>query len=133
MAYVIDASIWITYLRGRAPGLPAKLVLHPPAEIKVPVVVWGELLLGAEKSSQTARVKRELEALLAPFELLPVSPAVAEEYARIRAELEACRQIIGPNDFWIAATALTHGATVVTQNVREFQRVQGLKVVDWTK
>jgi tRNA(fMet)-specific endonuclease VapC len=133
MPFLIDASIWIAHLRGRSPNLLAKLALHRADEIKVSVVVWGELLIGAEKSSQRARVMRELEALLAPYEFLSVSPKVAEHYAKVRAELEARGQIIGPNDLWIAATARAHGATVVTQNVGEFRRVNGLKVVDWTK
>jgi len=56
---------------------------------------------------------------------------VAERYARLRAELEGCGAVIGGNDLWIAATALAHGATLVTNNTGEFSRVPGLTIEDW--
>ena len=79
--------------------------------------------------------------LVRKIELLEGEPAiriccteeVAEHYARIRADLEKRGVTIGGNDLWIAATALAHGATLVTNNTDEFTRVPGLLIEDWTQ
>jgi len=99
----------------------------------IPMTVFGELMVGAEKSSQPERVLREIEALLERHELIDVTEDVAEHYARIRADLEKRGQVIGANDLWIAATALAHDATLVTNNTGEISRVPGLKIGDWTQ
>lgn len=71
-----------------------------------------------------------IERTLAPFRSLPFDDLAARRYAEIRDVLETRRQIIGPNDLLIAAIALTHGLTLVTNN-GEFRRVPGLAVEDW--
>lgn len=68
---------------------------------------------------------------LDPFERAAFDCSVRREYASIRAEFETHGKTIGPNDLMIAATAKAHGATLVTNNVREFERVPGLKVESW--
>lgn len=80
------------------------------------------------------RMKRSafVEALLERFPLLPVDLATARVHAQVWAELARAGRLIGPNDLWIAATALARGLTVVTANVREFDRVPGLAVEVWT-
>lgn len=68
---------------------------------------------------------------LQPFEVVPADADVARHYALLRAGLETRGEIIGPNDLWIAATALAWGATLVTGNTREFRRVPRLHVENW--
>ena len=75
---------------------------------------------------------RQIEVLLEAHEIIEITEEVAEHYARIRADLEARGAVIGGNDLWIAATALAHGATLVTNNTEEFSRVPGLLLEDWT-
>lgn len=70
-----------------------------------------------------------------PFsiEIVPFEDAASEEYARVRAELETSGSPIGPNDLIIAATVCSEEGTLVTRNTREFRRVEGLELVDWTE
>jgi tRNA(fMet)-specific endonuclease VapC len=68
---------------------------------------------------------------LAPFASLPFDDRAAEHYGRIRADLTARGDLIGPNDLLIAAIALAHNLILVTHNVREFSRVGGLLWEDW--
>jgi tRNA(fMet)-specific endonuclease VapC len=68
---------------------------------------------------------------LSPFFSLPFDDAAARHYAEIRDDLESRGQTIGPNDLLIAAIARTHGLTLVSNN-REFSRVVGMHVEDWT-
>ena len=67
--------------------------------------------------------------LRAPFAVLPWSMEISWQYGKIYRQLQSTGQLIGTNDLWIAATALVHGMPVVTNNVEEFQRVNGLEVV----
>ena len=72
-----------------------------------------------------------METTLAPFVSLPFDDQDAVEYAKLRHSLELAGTVIGPYDLQIAAICLRHAATLVTNNVREFSRVNGLKVEDW--
>lgn len=91
----------------------------------------GELLTGAEKSSNPRAAKRRIGALTTVAAVLPLTPEAATCYGPIRAALERTGTSIGPNDLWIASQAKAEGLTLVTDNEREFQRVKGLKVVNW--
>ena len=95
------------------------------------LITYGELLFGAEKGKST---KQTLEILhrfaeLVPALLLPQSAAM--RYAAARATLEKAGTPIGANDLWIAAHALAENTILVSNNVREFERVPGLKVENW--
>lgn len=94
-------------------------------------VVWAELLHGARKYEKRDQRVARIEQTLSPFRSLPFDDAAAHRYAEIRDTLETRGQVIGPNDLLIAAIALTHGLTLVTNN-REFSRVPGLNIEDWT-
>lgn len=94
--------------------------------------MYAELLVGAEKSSQPNRVLQQIETLLEAHEIIEITDDLAEHYARTRAILERRGVIIGGNDLWIAATALAHGATLVSANTGEFTRIPGLAIEDWS-
>ena len=132
MAWFLDTNACIMHLRGRHPQLSARWRQHRAEDIAIPLTVYAELLVGAEKSSQPERVLQQIELLLSAHEIVETTEEVAEEYARIRADLERRGLVIGGNDLWIAATAQAHGATLVTNNTGEFSRIPALVVEDWT-
>jgi tRNA(fMet)-specific endonuclease VapC len=93
-----------------------------------------ELWYGAEKSSQQSRNEWKLRSFIADdIEVLDFSNEDARAAAQIRAELERKGTRIGEYDTLIAGQALARGMTLVTANTREFHRVQGLQVEDWTQ
>ena len=99
----------------------------------VPAVVIYELRHGlARLPPQAARPRLQaLEALLATLRVLDFDEGCAQVAAKLRSQLEALGTPMGPHDVLIAATALRHGAALVTRNPREFSRVLGLEVIDW--
>ncbi len=133
MAWFLDTNVCIMHLRGRHPQLGARWKQHRAEDLAIPLTAYAELLVGAEKSSQPERVIGQIELLLEAHEIVEITEEVAEHYARIRADLERRGVTIGGNDLWIAATALAHGATLVTNNTGEFTRVPGLLIEDWTQ
>ena len=97
----------------------------------VNVIVVGELLFGLDKR-RTQRLRQRVEGVLSRLEEVALEPEVGPRYAALRLALERTGTPIGANDLWIAAHALTLGATLVTANEREFRRVDGLRVENWT-
>ena len=116
----------------RAPGGPIARRIAAVGEdaIATSPVVAGELRFGALRTGNAA-LRERVEELLARLPILPLHEAVSDAYARVRLALEHVGTPIGPNDLWIAAHALADGRVVVTGNVREFRRVEGLNVEDW--
>ena len=127
----LDSCICIDLLRGKLPATYEVMRASDPRLFGIPSVVEAELLTGAEKSAHARENRLLVERFLVPFARIPFDSRCAIEYARIRATLEGQGQRIGPNDLMIAATALANGAALVTSNVREFQRVPGLRVESW--
>lgn len=133
MAWFLDTNACITYLRDTSPQLSARWQQHRADELAIPLPVYAELLLGAEKSNRRDRVLGEVQSLLLAHRLVELNDDVAQQYARVRADLEPRGLMIGNNDVWIAATALAHGAVLVTNNTDEFSRVANLSIEDWTQ
>ncbi|WP_139651941.1 type II toxin-antitoxin system VapC family toxin [Raoultibacter phocaeensis] len=127
----LDTCVCIEFLRGTMPNVFKALKAHDPQEIALPAVVEAELRCGALKSAKPQENLLKVELFLAPFKSIPFDSPCAEEYGIIRAELEKDGRVIGPNDLMIAATTRAHLATLVTDNVKEFERVRGLAVESW--
>ena len=135
MGVLIDTSILIEFERGRLNLEPQLARGGEEEEFFLSVVTASELLHGVHRAVEPeVRTKRSalVEGLLERFPLLPLDLAAARVHAQVWAELAGAGKMIGPNDLWIAATALAHGLTMVTANVREFDRVPGLIVEVWT-
>lgn len=131
MKYLLDTNIWIFYLKHASSPVLTRLRTTPTSDVAVCSIVWAELLHGARKyEKREVRIQR-IEQTLAPFRSLPFDDAAARRYAEIRDELEVQGQVIGPHDLLIAAIAQNHGLTLVSNN-REFSRVAGLVMEDWT-
>jgi tRNA(fMet)-specific endonuclease VapC len=132
MMYLPDTNAWIAYVNPGASAVKARFRAHPPTDILFYSVVKAELLYGAYRSSRRADNLRLLAILFQQFRSLPFDDAAAEAYGRIRADLAAQGTPIGPNDLMTAATALANHLILVTHNTREFARVAGLVLEDWT-
>ena len=129
--FFLDANTCIYFLNGKSESIRAKVLATPPLEIKIPSVVKAELLLGAYKSKSPERTLEKLEAFLQPFEILAFDDSVSYVYAAIRKQTEEKGTIVGPNDLMIAATVKFHDGILVTRNVNEFSRVNGLLLENW--
>jgi tRNA(fMet)-specific endonuclease VapC len=129
--YLLDTDTCIAYLRQRPGILVQRIAARQPNEVRLCAVVKAELYAGALLSRQPAALRARIDAFVPPYHSLPFDDAASEHYARIRADLTARGQLIGPNDLLIAAIALANGLTLVTHNTREFNRVVGLTVEDW--
>jgi tRNA(fMet)-specific endonuclease VapC len=130
--YLLDTNICIYIQRQRPPQVLSRFQQLKPGEAVISVVTWGELLYGAEKSRQRIKVMRLLEEFTGMIPVLPMSEDVGRVYGVIRAALEARGEPIGSNDLWIAAQAKAADLTVISNNEREFKRVAGLRVHNWT-
>ncbi len=128
--YALDTNSLIYFFKGTG-RVAERLPQIPPREIAIPTVVLYELELGLAKSTDPVRRRNQLEDLLSVVELLPFGKTEARMAAKVRADLEMKGTPIGQIDTLIAGTALSHGAVLVTRNVREFGRVEGLTVEDW--
>ncbi len=129
--YLLDTNTCIGYLKGRAVGVRRRLSALPIEEVFVCSVVKAELFYGAMKSSNPEHTLAQQLEFLNRFVSLPFNDTSAVIYGRIRAQLTASGTPIGSNDLLIAVIALANDLTLVTHNVREFRRVEGLQIEDW--
>jgi tRNA(fMet)-specific endonuclease VapC len=131
MRFMLDTNICIYVIKRRPPAVLAALLTHESAGIGVSIITVCELAYGVVKSG-SARNQAALAQFLEPLSVADFDRSAATAYAKVRAGLEAAGTPIGPLDTQIAAHALSLGATLVSNNTREFARVPGLKLVDWT-
>ena len=132
MKYFLDTDTCIFALRQPDSPVRTHLQANRPEDVVVPAIVKAELLLGVAKSTSPRKAAKAVTQLLLPLTIVPFCGEAAVAYAKIRHNLESKGKLIGPNDLIIAATVLAHAGTLVTHNTREFKRVGGLKLVDWT-
>ena len=131
MGYLIETNIYI--LNRRPKEVIARFKWFEPGMIGVSTITVSELQYGAANSRSVARNRSRLDAFLAPLALLPYDDLAALAYGRIRFELERIGQPIGPLDQLIAAQAVSRRLVLVTNNVREFQRIEGLQIENWAE
>ena len=132
MRYVLDTNTIIYYIKGRYPALDLKLRHTPAQSVFIPSIVKAEIEFGAVKSRDYRKTIELYNRFFEAFTIVPFDEKMTADYGRIRADLERRGEVIGPNDLIIAATALSMEATLVTRNIAEFRRVEGLQVEDWT-
>jgi len=130
---LLDTNICIYIAREKPPSVLAHFRRHQRGDLAMSAITFGELLYGAAKSAQRERVRELLRELGNWVPALAADDTVAERYGALRAVLELKGRPIGNNDLWIAAHALALGIPLVTNNEREFDRVPGLKVINWAK
>ena len=130
MAFLLDTTILIAAIKGH-PAVAERLRSLEASQQLLSSVVLGELETGVLKSAWPERNREQLERVVNQLELISVDGAVAKAYGRIRAGIAQQGTPIGANDLWIAAQALVCGAVLVTANLREFERVEGLSLDNW--
>lgn len=127
---MLDTNLCIRVLRDRPAGLRARFN-DEAAALCVSTVTVAELLYGAEKSARPIENRQQVESFAARLEVLPFDEAAAAHFGEIRATLERQGNVIGPFDLMIAGHARSRGLVVVTNNLGEFERVDGLRSEDW--
>jgi tRNA(fMet)-specific endonuclease VapC len=131
LRYMLDTNLCIATIREKPGTVRAAFKLHH-AHMCVSSVTVMELLYGVELSAQSQRNLAEVEGFVARLDVLDYDTAAAAHTAQIRAELKKAGTQIGPYDQMIAGHARSRGLVVVTNNTKEFRRVAGLRIEDWT-
>jgi len=130
MTYMLDSSI-CAFIMNERHGVVERFHQALPLGICVSTIVLSELEYGVRKSSAQERNRNKLNGLCSLLSIFSYDTQATAEYGLIRSELEKRGQVIGPLDMLIAAHAKSLDLTLVTNNVNEFMRVNGLKLKDW--
>ena len=131
--YLLDTDIFIHIRRGSSREAVRRFERLQVDDAAMSIISYGELIYGAEKSRSRDQALDALRDLVTQIRVLPLPKAAGELYGAMRAELERRGEMIGGNDLWIAAHARAEGLTLVTNNEREFKRITGLKIENWTR
>jgi tRNA(fMet)-specific endonuclease VapC len=132
LKYLLDTNIVIYTMKNR-PQLVKRRFQEHHGRMAISAVTLGELVFGAEHSQQVERNLSDIEALVARLEILPFNNAAAYHFGQIRAELYRMGRSIGPYDMMIAGHARACGLLLITNNTKEFERVPGLRIDDWSR
>lgn len=133
MKYLLDTNICIYIIKARPAGVLARFHRTKAENIAVSSVTVAELEYGVSKSARPTQNRTALLKFLVPFRVLDFDSTDAMTYGLMRADLEARGRTIGPYDLQIAAQAMRYGVALISNNVREFSRVPGLKLENWAK
>jgi len=128
--YLLDTNILSDLIRHPQGAVAARIADISEVEIATSIIVASELRYGAERRA-SERLTARVEELLTLLPVFPLKDDADVQYGRLRTDLERRGQIIGANDMLIAAHALALDATLVTDNVREFERISRLKIENW--
>ena len=129
--YMLDTDTCAFVLRKSSPGLLTRIQAIPLEQQCMSVVTFAELLYGVQLSTKKKANREAVDAVARHLQVLQWTPDAAEYYADIRVELRKKGQQLGANDLMIAAHARSLGAVIVTNNLKDFGRVKGLKVENW--
>ncbi len=131
MRYMLDTNICIYAIKKDPTKVFEELKKHEPEEICISAITYAELIYGVENSALAERNRIALAFFLANIEIMDFDSYAADEYGKICANLKKQGKMIGPMDTLIAGHAKALGCTLVTNNVREFKRVDYLELVNW--
>lgn len=131
--YLLDTNICIYIIKKQPPRVLGHLMKLQPSEVGLSVVTLSELAYGVQKSSAPEKNRGALELFIAPFQVFEYSRKASFIYGEVRAALERKGTPIGAMDLMMAAHALALGATLVSNNLREFRRVHGLTTENWAR
>lgn len=132
MKIMLDTNTCIYLIKKKSPKIISHLKKQAIGEVGISSITFAELCYGVAKSEHIQRNQEALHEFVLPLEIADFDEKAAEVYGNVRANLENAGTPIGSMDMLIGSHALSLGATLVTNNIREFTRIKGLKVTDWT-
>lgn len=133
MKYLLDTNICIYIIKQKDPSILRRLQSFKEGEIGISSITIAELEYGVARSVQSQRNRLALSSFLIPFEVVDFDQEAAMDYGLIRAWLEKEGKPIGSMDMLLAAQARSKGIVLITNNEKEFEKVPGLGVENWTK
>ncbi len=132
MKYMLDTNICIYIIKKKPTQVLQRLQEISISDIALSSIALSELEYGVEKSQKKEQNRIALLYFVSPLSIIAYGADAAQHYGEIRADLEEVGQSIGSMDLLIAAHARSLNLTLVTHNVKEFSRVPGLRIADWT-
>lgn len=131
MKYMLDTNICIFMIKHKPESVIKKFMELEPSDVCISSVTYAELIHGVEKSKAKEKNGIALAVMLSEIDILPFDSLAAQVYGTVKADLERKGMPIGPMDTLIAAHAKALDVTLVTNNTREFCRVDDLSLEDW--
>jgi len=128
---ILDTNICVRFLRGEESVVRRLLDADENDDLRIPAMVEGELFYGVEKSERRDENREIVKALLAFLPVCHADDETMEKFGELKAKAEAAGRRVDDADVIIAATAMRHGALLVTGNTRHFSRFDGLEIEDW--
>lgn len=128
---MLDTNICIYIIKNKPPKVLKKFSKVDPKDVCISSITSSELWYGVNKSSSFEKNAIALEEFLSPLTILEYDETDSKSYGKVRSELEKKGQIIGSMDLLIAAHALSRNLKLVTNNTKEFKRVNGLSIENW--
>ena len=133
MKILLDTDICIYAINFRNPKPLERLRSYAIGEVGISAITYAELRFGVENSTRATENLDRLQRFLLPLDIVPFDAEAGRCYGHVRTQLKRAGLPIGGNDLLIAGHALSLGVTLATNNVREFTRVEGLQVEQWTE
>jgi len=131
MLYLLDTNTCIYFLNRSSERIISQFKKYSPSEIMLSSITVAELFYGAEKSKARKKNWAVVEDFVSNFGIVPFDEKSCQTYAKIRASLEKSGVPIGPMDLLIASISLANNFILVTNNIKEFRRIKGLKLENW--
>ena len=128
---ILDTNICVRFLRGEESVVRRLLDADENDDLRIPAMVEGELFYGVEKSERRDENREKVKSLLAFLAVCHADDETMEKFGELKAKAEAAGRRVDDADVIIAATAMRHGALLVTGNTRHFSRFDGLEIEDW--
>ena len=128
---ILDTNICVRFLRGEESVVRRLLDADENDDLRIPAMVEGELFYGVEKSERRDENREKVKALLAFLPVCHADDETMEKFGELKAKAEVAGRRVDDADVIIAATAMRHGALLVTGNTRHFSRFDGLEIEDW--
>ena len=131
MKYMLDTNICIYMIKHQPENVIRKFMEHNPDDICISAITYAELAHGVEKSQAREKNRIALMVLLSEIQIVPFDDLAAQIYGEVKADLQKKGTPIDPMDTLIVAHAKSMNLTLVTNNTKEFARVEGLELEDW--